>query len=124
MLKFSAGEQAKGNEYRLGTLGTPLHQGQDLVRILEIVEGSTIPQRGRACDQRIELASNNRRKMRFPDKKTHQDNAPRSAQRLGKLAHDRIHRGLSGGNEAASTMPWTRRALRPMRSRLPTPSQQ
>src|SRR5437667_8186399 len=93
MLKFSAGEQAKGNEYRLGTLGTPLREGQDLVRILEIVEGSAIPQRGRACDQRIELASNNWRKMRFPDKHENasHDNAPREAQGLGKLAHGCVH---------------------------------
>src|SRR5205807_6892872 len=128
MLKLSgdraAGEQAKGNEYRLGTLGTISHGRQDLVRILEIVEGSAVLQRGRGCDQRIELASYNRRKMRFPDKKTHEDNAPRSAQRLGKLVHGRIHGGLSGGSEAASTMPWARPALRPMRSCLPAPSQQ
>src|SRR5207245_7841386 len=53
-----------------------------------------------------------------------EDNAPRSAQRLGKLVHGRIHGGLSGGSEAASTMPWARPALRPMRSCLPAPSQQ
>jgi hypothetical protein len=104
MLKFSddraASQQAKGNEYRLGILGALSHQRQDLVRILEIAERSVNLQRGCACDQRIELASNNWRAMRFRDKHKNadEDNAPRSAQGLGKLAHGRIHQH-SGATE-------------------------
>jgi hypothetical protein len=84
ILKFSgdraAGDQARGNEYGLG-IGTLSRQRQDVVRILKMVEGSAILQRGRACDQRIELAGNDRRKMRFSDKQkdAYDDNAPRSA---------------------------------------------
>jgi hypothetical protein len=69
--KFSGdralGEQAKVNEHRLSIFETLSHQRQDLVRIVEIVAGSAVLQRGHAYDQRIELATSDRRKMRFPN---------------------------------------------------------